>query len=123
MAHFAELDANNVVLRVLVVGNKDTADENGVEKEEIGIAFCKSIFGEETRWVQTSYNNKFRVRYAAINGTYDSERNVFLLPKPYDSWKLNETTLNWEAPTPKPEYGFYVWNEETQTWDEYQPND
>ena len=66
MAHFAEIDSNldNVVLRVLVIGNDDILDENGEESEALGITYCKSLFGEETEWVQTSYNNNFRKNYA-----------------------------------------------------------
>lgn len=82
MAHFAELDENNVVVRVIVVNDKDTADENGVEKEEIGVAFCKSLFGEDTKWVQTSYNGNIRGRYAGIGDTYDSKKDIFVAPEP-----------------------------------------
>lgn len=78
MAHFAELDNINKVLKVIVVDNKDTSDENGVEKEEIGIAFCKSLFGENTKWVQTSYNASFRGIYAAVGDTYDEEADIFV---------------------------------------------
>lgn len=76
MAHFAELDENNVVLRVIVVDNKDTADANGVEKEHIGRAFCERILGG--RWVQTSYNGKFRGKYAGIGDTYDEVQDRFM---------------------------------------------
>lgn len=82
MAHFAELDENNVVVRVIVVNNKDTSDENGVEKEEIGVAFCKSLFGEDTKWVQTSYNGNIRGRYAGIGDTYDAKSDTFVCPEP-----------------------------------------
>lgn len=79
MAHFAQLDENNKVIQVIVVANENTADEKGVEKEEIGIAFCKSLFGENTKWVQTSYNGKTRGGYAAIGDTYDEKNDVFIL--------------------------------------------
>jgi hypothetical protein len=98
MAHFAELDQNNVVLRVIVVDNKDTADANGVEKESIGVAFCERLFGGV--WKQTSYNayvNKFRKNYAGIGFTYDEQRDAFIPPKPAgDGWVLNEETCQWE---------------------------
>lgn len=102
MAHFAELDANNVVLRVIVVGNKDTADANGVEKESIGVAFCERLFGGT--WIQTSYNANFRKNYAGIGYTYDATRDAFIPPKPDGDCTLNEQTCQWEvtAPTPGP---------------------
>lgn len=82
MAHFAEIDENNIVIRVIVVSDKDTADESGVENESIGIAFCKSLFGENTKWVQTSYNNKIRGKYAGIGDTYDAAKDLFISPEP-----------------------------------------
>lgn len=82
MAHFAELDENNNVIRVIVVSDKDTCDESGVENESIGIAFCKSLFGEDTKWVQTSYNNKIRGKYAGIGDTYDPAKDIFIAPEP-----------------------------------------
>lgn len=78
MAHFAELDSNNVVLRVIVVDNKDTADAYGVEKEYIGAAFCERILGGT--WKQTSYNGNFRGKYAGIGDKYDATNNVFVSP-------------------------------------------
>ena len=74
MAHFAELDANNVVLRVIVVDNKDTSDVNGVEKEYIGAAFCEKLFGGT--WKQTSYNGNFRKNYAGIGYTYYADSHT-----------------------------------------------
>jgi hypothetical protein len=119
MAHFAQLDENNVVTQVIVVDNRDTSDANGVEKEYIGIAFCERLLGGT--WKQTSYNGNRRKNYAGIGYTYDSERDAFIPPKPYASWVLNEDTCLWEAPTPMPDDGqMYAWNEETQTWDAIQ---
>ena len=100
MAHFAELDENNVVLRVVVVGDKDTADANGVEKEHIGAAFCERLFGGT--WKQTSYNGNMRARFAGIGMTYDADNDVFLSPKPYASWTLNTDTWAWDAPIARP---------------------
>ena len=119
MAHFAELDSNNTVLRVIVVGNQDTSDANGVEKESIGVAFCERLFGGT--WVKTSYNANIRKNYAGIGYTYDSKRDAFISPKPFASWVLNETTCQWEAPVPyptdgKPDGKQYSWDEPTQTW-------
>lgn len=116
MAHFAELDENNVVLRVIVVGNKDTSDASGVEKEYIGKAFCERLYGGN--WVQTSYNGNIRKNYAGIGYSYNADIDAFVPPKPHASWVLNNDTAQWEAPTPMPEDGqLYSWNEETTSWD------
>lgn len=80
MAHFAELDNNNIVTRVVTVNNSDILDENGQESEAIGIAFLKNIFGQDTTWVQTSYNEKFRGMYAAEGCYYDADNNRFIWP-------------------------------------------
>lgn len=80
MAHFAELDADNKVLRVIVVGNQDCQDSNGQESEAVGIAFCQSLFGTDTIWVQTSYNGNMRGKYAGIGDAYDPEQDVFTSP-------------------------------------------
>lgn len=80
MAHFAQLDENNVVTQVIVVSNDELMD-NGVESEAKGIAFCQSLFGADTRWVQTSYNAKFRGVYAGIGFTYDAGKDVFVAPE------------------------------------------
>ena len=78
MAHFAQLDTDNKVLQVIVISNDVTHNENGVEEEELGIAFCKSLFGEDTKWVQTSYNKNFRKIYAMIGDLYDPEKDEFI---------------------------------------------
>ena len=115
MAHFAELDENNVVLRVIVVGNKDTSDASGVEKEYIGQAFCERLYGGN--WKQTSYNGNIRKNYAGIGYTYNSDIDAFVPPKPYASWVLNNDTAQWEAPTPMPDDGqIYSWDEDTTSW-------
>ena len=119
MAHFAELDENNVVLRVIVVANKDTADANGNEVESIGVAFCQRLLGGN--WKQTSYNAKFRKNYAGIGYTYDAAIDAFVPPQPYPSWVLNPDTAQWEAPVPMPTDGkMYSWDEATQSWVEVQ---
>lgn len=120
MAHFAELDGNNVVTRVIVVDNKDTSDENGNEVEAIGIAFCQNLLGGN--WVQTSYNNNFRAHYAGVGYTYDAALDAFIPPKPYPSWVLNSQTCNWDAPVPNPNDGkAYDWDETTTSWVEAKP--
>ena len=115
MAHFAQLDENNVVLQVIVVHNNELLD-NGVESEAKGIVFCHSLF-PGTNWVQTSYNGNIRKNYAGIGFTYDAQRNAFIPPKPFPSWVLNDTTCQWEAPVPYPTNGKrYVWDEASQSW-------
>lgn len=121
MAHFAHIDADGTVLRVVVIDNKDTADAYGVEKEHIGAAFCESLFGGT--WKQTSYNGRIRKNYAGIGYKYDAQRDAFIPPKPYASWVLNEQTCQWQAPVPMPEDAgtgeppkMYVWDEATTSW-------
>ena len=80
MAHFAQLDENNIVTGVIVVHNNELLDANGQESEAKGIAFCKSLYGNDTRWVQTSYNGSFRGCYAGIGYTYDVTNDQFLPP-------------------------------------------
>jgi hypothetical protein len=118
MAHFAKLDENNVVTQVIVVGNRDTSDANGVEKEHIGAAFCERLLGGT--WKQTSYNGNMRKRYAGIGFTYNEDLDAFVPPKPYPSWTLNNTTADWDPPVPMPteEGKAFVWNESTGSWDE-----
>ena len=125
MAHFVQLDENNVVTQVIVVANEDTADSNGVEAEEIGVAFCKKLLGADTRWKQTSYNGNFRVRYAGISYTYNEELDAFIPPSPFPSFVLNNDTADWESPVgPAPELteaqvesrSFYKWDEENLEW-------
>lgn len=120
MAHFAEIDENGVVLRVIVVNNKDTSDAAGVEKEHIGAAFCERLFGGT--WKQTSYNGNKRKNYAGIGYTFDAGRDAFIPPKPYNSWVLDENTCQWQAPTPMPADASmekrYTWDEATTSWKE-----
>ena len=105
MSHWAEIDENKIVLRVLV-GNNSEADE--------GEAFMNSLGGT---WVKTSYNGNIRKNYAGIGYTYSAERDAFVPPKSFASWTLNETTCQWEAPTPYPTDGKpYRWNEPTLAW-------
>jgi len=120
MAHFAELDSNNVVLRVIVVGDKDTADVNGNEVESIGVSFCQKLLGGN--WKQTSYNGNKRKNYAGAGFTYDAAIDAFVPPKPYPSWVLNNETAQWVAPVPMPTDGKkYTWDEATQSWVESAP--
>ena len=129
MASFAKLNSNNVVERVESVVNDVLKDSNGVEQEFIGLQFLRTLYNEpNTVWKQTSYNTyggvhlnngtPFRKNHGGIGFTYDEIRDAFIPPKRYNSWILNETTCLWEAPIPKPQDGnFYLWNEETLSWD------
>lgn len=117
MAHFAQLDKNNVVLQVIVVNDKDTQTELGIESEEVGIAFCKKLFGENTKWIQTSFNSSFRGRFASVGYIYDSRTDSFLPPKPYQSWIFDNKQLSWVAPVEKPtDNNRYIWDESTISW-------
>jgi len=117
MAHFAQLDENNLVTQVIVVMNQAIIDVNGVESEAVGVEFCQSLFGADTFWKQTSYNGNFRKNYAGIGYTYDAAIDAFVSPKPYPSWILNNNTAQWEAPVPMPSDGqMYFWDEASQAW-------
>ena len=121
MAHFAKIDSNNIVEQVIVVNNSVITDSQGVEVEQLGIDFCKSLYGQDTNWVQTSYNGSIRKHYAGIGYIYDSANDVFYGPQPYASWSLDEN-FDWQPPTPYPTDGkTYAWNEETLAWDLYTP--
>jgi hypothetical protein len=115
MAHFAQLDENNVVTQVIVVNNNELLDANGQEREELGIAFCQRLFGGN--WKQTSYNHNMRVRYAGIGYSYNESLDAFVPPKPFASWTLNTETAAWDAPTAMPtDDKFYHWVEESLSW-------
>ena len=106
MAHFAQLDDNNVVTQVIVVGNSDTADVNGVESENIGVAFCQSLLGADTNWKQTSYNANMRGNYAGIGMKYMTgvatlgvgSTDVFIAEQPHASWTISTTEARWVSP-------------------------
>ena len=119
MAHFAQLDENNVVTQVIVVANEELLD-NGVELEAKGIAFCQSLLGGN--WKQTSYNGNIRKRYAGIGFTYDADKDAFIAPQPYPSWVL-DADLNWQPPVAMPveEGKAYAWFEPNQEWIELKP--
>lgn len=100
MAHFAQLDENNIVIRVEVVNNWRMIDDttNGEESEEVGLRYLRNQYGPDIKWVQTSYNNNFRFRYACIGHFYDETNDVFYNQQPFPSWTLNTTTWEWEPP-------------------------
>jgi len=116
MAHFA-LIKDTIVQQVVVIDNADLTNSEGNEQEALGVAFCRSLFGTDGTWMQTSYNGNIRKNFAGIGHTYDLTRNAFIAPKPYASWVLNESTCRWEAPTPYPDDGnVYSWDESTTAW-------
>jgi hypothetical protein len=109
MAHWAEIDETNTVIRVLVGDNNDPNGDEGYQW------LIDNLGG---RWVQTSYNNNFRKQYAGIGYKYDSINDVFISPKPFNSWIL-DSNYDWQAPKPKPEGDFY-WSEEEGEWLAYE---
>ena len=110
MAHFAQLNNDNIVQQVIVVSNDIAIDESA------GKSFIASL-GLTGEWVQTSYNNRIRKQYAGIGFTYNPEADVFILPQPYPSWTL-DTNHDWQPPTPMPseEDKRYWWSEENLKW-------
>ena len=118
MAHFAEINENNTVTRVIVINNTELLD-NEQESEEKGIDFCESLYGHRN-WVQTSYNSNIRYNFAGIGHTWDPDNNAFYAPQPFPSWSLNQTTFIWEPPVAIPTEhptDRYHWNEEIQNWE------
>ncbi len=127
MAHWAELDENNTVTRVLVGDNNDPAGDEGYQWliDNLGGTWVKTSYnaiGGKRRNPETNEITEeagFRKNYAGIGYTYDSTRDAFIPPKPFNSWVLNEDTCLWEAPVAYPTDGkSYVWNEDTTSWDE-----
>ena len=117
MAHFAQLDSTNNVIRVEVVNNNVIIDADGNEQEQVGIDFLTNLYGGVGWYKQTSYNGNFRKNYANVGGVYDSVRDAFIPPKPYPSWTLVEDTCQWTAPVTYPDDGkVYGWNEGTTAW-------
>ena len=131
MASFAKIE-NNIVIAVEAVVNEVLKDSNGIEQENIGIEFLKTLYNEPNAiWKQTSYNTHggvhslggtpFRKNHAGIGYTYDQTRDAFIPQKPHNSWILNEQTCNWESPIPMPSDAsidnIYIWNEQTLSWD------
>ena len=114
MAHFAELNSDNEVVRVVVINNDVITDADGNEKEDLGIQFCQNLY-RSSNWKQTSYNGRFRKNYAGLGFKYDSTRDAFIPPQPYPSWTLDEDTCRWQPPEPCPAPG-YGWDENTRTW-------
>lgn len=108
MSHWAEIDENNIVQRVLVGDNNDPNGDEGYQW------LLDNLGGT---WIKTSYNGNIRKNYAGIGYSYDATRDAFIAPKPFNSWVLNEDTCQWEAPVAYPTDGvMYQWDEETTDW-------
>jgi hypothetical protein len=124
MAHFAELNNSNEVLRVIVISNDDV-EANGGELSSEAETFVASIVPHSedgTAWKQTSYNNNFRKQYAGIGDTFDSSKDKFIKPQPYPSWSLDSND-DWEAPVTYPTITeidsnlvIITWDEDNQKW-------
>lgn len=107
MAHFAEIDNDGIVKQVLVVPD---------QQEHRGQDYLANDLGLGGTWIQTSYNHHIRKQYAGIGFKYDADADVFIAPRPYKSWVLDEN-FDWQPPTPRPEDGLvYNWNEREQDW-------
>lgn len=108
MAHWAEIDENNKVVRVTVGDNNDPNGDEGYQW------LLDNLGG---RWIKTSYNNNIRKRFAGVGYTYDEVRDVFIAPQPFPSWTLNDETTEWEPPVPMPIGEVpHWWDEENQQW-------
>ena len=130
MAHFAKINTDNIVVNVVVINNGELLIDDE-ENEQKGINFLNSLSNTNYNWKKTSYNTfggthlndgtPFRKNFAGIGFAYDSGKDAFIPPKPFNSWSLNETTCLWEAPVSLPEDDNkkYRWNEENQSWDEF----
>jgi len=113
MAHFAEINKDNFVERVIVI--KDDFDDNELE----GQSFCQRLTGSTNRWIKTSYNGSIRFNYAGIGFYYDEVNDAFISPKPFDSWIL-DNNFKWKAPVDHPNVdALYSWDEETLSWIPY----
>jgi hypothetical protein len=111
MAHYAFLDENNIVTEV-IVGIDETETIEGLDTE----TWYGNFRGQTCK--RTSYNNKIRKKYAGIGYRYDVDADVFVEPQPYPSWTL-DSNLDWQPPTPKPNEGYWSWDEENLAWQEY----
>jgi len=124
MAHFAELDGNNIVTRVVVVGNDVTTAAGPLGENDMhvdGETWCVNFF-KGGNWKQTSYNHNFRKQYCGKGSTYDAAKDKFISPQPYDSWALDGND-DWQAPVTYPtdtgteeDPRFISWDEPGQQW-------
>ena len=123
MAHFAKINASNIVTKVIVVANDIATSESA------GVTFINNLYGTSDTWKQTSYNTQgnehslggtpFRKNCAGIGYTYDESNDAFIAPQPFESWTLNSGTYLWESPVAIPNDGKrYTWNESILQWEE-----
>ena len=140
MAHFAKIGMSSKVISVLTLDNKDMLNAAGVEDESVGQDYLQSHNNwPREKWIQTSYNTRggkhssgddskaLRGNYAGIGHTWDEDNNIFYAKKPYASWILNTTTIDWHSPIgdapddltdeEKAAGTRYAWNEDGQSWD------
>jgi len=120
MAHFSQLDDQNNVLNVVVINNTNIDNLPFPQSEPVGISFCQALYGPDTIWKQTSYNNNFRRQYAKIGGFYYPQLDVFVSQSPYPSWVFQSSDATWQPPIPTPTTPpnyVAVWNEEYFDWD------
>jgi len=142
MAHFAEIDTNNVVTNIIYIDNENITPGNNETEEQKGISYLQNLFGSDKTYVQCSYgtrknkyynvdretgeytydennqNKKFRKNFPGPDWIWDPQRNCFYEPKRFDSWVFNEDTATYEAPVPYPddEDHVYEWDEVNQQW-------
>jgi hypothetical protein len=111
MAHFAKLGKGNIVEEVAVVSNDIAISE------EAGISFLQQLYKSNDTWIQTSYNANFRKNYAGVGFQYDTTRDAFIPPQPFQSWTLDEDTCTWVPPTSRPDdNNYYNWDEVSRSW-------
>lgn len=117
MAHFCELDRDNLILQTIVVDNAVVNNLPYPDSEPLGIQFCQSLYGQSTIWLQTSINGSFRRCYGQPGYSYMPQYDIFIEPKPYPSWVFDPVTKNWVPPTPMPSDGqVYYWDENYHEW-------
>jgi hypothetical protein len=95
--YFARLDEDNIVQQLFYVKNSDTSID-GVINENIGLAFCRSVFGSDTNWKQTSHDPHFRFHFGDIGYSYDENYDAFIPPQPDPNWVLDYDTFTWYSP-------------------------
>lgn len=121
MAYFAQLDSDDLVTQVIVVKDDIIGDKEFPDSQTLGEDFCKSLYGNHTKWVQTSPDKVFRKNFAGVGFKYDQALDAFIPPKPYQSWVLDPVAFTWESPVPYPDGdSSYVWDESSISWKETQ---
>lgn len=119
MAHWAEVDENNTVLRITVGSNEDLDEGYQWLIDNLGGRWLKTSYNT-TQGKHTSGGIPFRGNYASVGGKYYEDIDAFMPPSPYPSWIIDLDTYSWIHPVPKPDSGIWVWDEETISWKEYE---